>query len=396
MGRVMLAWVGFAIGGLVFPGAAHAALILNGNMESNSGNGSTLTSWTKIPNSYGAYNGGGGTMTAYRGTWMMHVGDNYAGNGEYQDFATMPGQAYQLAFWAVGFDSSQAAAIQQGMVQLGTSGNTSQYLNNSYSVPQWTAPSSWTRVDGSAYQFTAQTASTRLTFLNNLGTGPLPGGNGYAVNVDDVSVALVLPELNSGFETNTGTGGDATDWHKWVAGTSDSYGTIGEPHSGSWAYHVGANSAGHGMFQDIATVPGQDYMLEFWAVGFSGSGLKTDKGAVAVGDPLYGEAGGTAGADNFYNNAYFKQDFLPLLDYSETAPEHNYQQFFMQFTAQGAVTRLALYNYLGGAVQADDVSIAPVIPEPSALVLVGQAGAVLVLGALARRRQRSRRRQPTA
>ncbi len=167
-----------ALGGAV----ARGELILNGDMETNSGTGGDLANWTKITNSFGAWDG-----VAHSGGWVMHAGASFGAGGEFQDIATVVGQPYELSFWAVGFISG--ADVQQGKVQVGTPGsddtdleleNNAEYVDVTFDVPLHTGPQDWQEF---THTFTPTTATTRVTFENIF----LGDGQG-AINVDDVSV----------------------------------------------------------------------------------------------------------------------------------------------------------------------------------------------------------------
>jgi len=164
---------------------ARGELILNGDMELNTGNGSDIDNWTKIPESYGAWDG-----IAHGGDYVLHAGASYGAGGEFQDIVTVVGQAYELNFWAVGFISG--AAIQQGKVQVGTPGsdptdltleNNAEYVDTIIEVPLHASPDDWTSF---SYIFTPTDTTTRVTFENvYLGDGQ------SAINIDNVSVTRV-------------------------------------------------------------------------------------------------------------------------------------------------------------------------------------------------------------
>lgn len=149
-------------------------LVRNGGMESNTGNGSIPASWSLIVNSFGAYNG-----MHHSGSWCMHIGNSGAQGGEYQDLATMAGQKYTLSFWGRPFSGPG----EMGRVKVGTPGasDTDISLNNNaeYVDAIFTNGSDWTQF---TYVFTANSATTRITFLNE------PTYAASAANLDDVKV----------------------------------------------------------------------------------------------------------------------------------------------------------------------------------------------------------------
>lgn len=149
-------------------------LVRNGGMEYNAGNNTIPTGWNLIVNSYGAYSG-----LYYSGGWCMHVGANGAQGGEYQDLNTVPGQKYSLSFWGRSFGGPG----EMGRVKVGTPGTSDNdlWLNNNAEFVDviFTNTVDWRLF---TYVFTATSATTRLTFINEPTYVP------SAVNVDDVKV----------------------------------------------------------------------------------------------------------------------------------------------------------------------------------------------------------------
>ncbi len=186
------------------PGAAGGEMILNGDMELNGGSGGDIDDWTKITNSFGAWDG-----VAHSGSYVMHAGASYGAGGEFQDINTVVGQEYELTFWAVGFING--ADLQQGTVQVGTPGdddtvleldNNAEYVDALIEVPMHATPEDWRQF---THTFTPTATTTRVTFENiSLGDGQ------SAINVDDVSVHLALPAALDLPNTNFAATADST------------------------------------------------------------------------------------------------------------------------------------------------------------------------------------------
>jgi hypothetical protein len=184
--------------------AAGQNLVSNPGFETNTGNGTAPTGWTKDFNSYGAYNG------AYKtGSWCLHVGNASASGGEYQDITTEIGVTYTVSAWAQNFGS--AAGSSHLDVLIGTPGTAT------YNFPNANTPHSTTKfaagvtdnsfLVGGAWQqytfaFTATGTTTRIGIYNSYKTGDTV----HSINVDDVSVVPVVAAHHIAASVN-GTGG---------------------------------------------------------------------------------------------------------------------------------------------------------------------------------------------
>ena len=165
--------------------------------------------------------------------------------------------------------------------------------------------------------------------------------------------------VNGNFEANGGGNGSApTGWTEIV----NSYGVwngIDSVDGGTWVLHAGGSYNAGGRFQDVATVPDEQYELTFWATGFS-SGAATQSGVVQVGTPGNNDF---SLADN--NNAeYVDEQFdVPLHD-----DPADWVEFSHTFTAQTTTTRLSFQNvYLGAgqsAINVDQVSLVGAVDPP--------------------------------
>ena len=176
-----------------------SGLLTNGGFEFNTGSGSAPAGWTKIVNTYGAWPAQPTNQPPHRGNWVMHAGNAAGNGGEYQDVATVPGQGYQLTFWAVGWVTG--AALQEGKVQVGTPGsnnndlslnNNAEYVNQVFVAPRFDGGSNWTQF--TCYFFATSTV-TRVSF-QNIYLGPNNGATASAVNIDDARlVAADVPPI---------------------------------------------------------------------------------------------------------------------------------------------------------------------------------------------------------
>ena len=143
---------------------------------------------------------------------------------------------------------------------------------------------------------------------------------------------------NGGMEVNGGNGTIPTGWNLIV----NSFGAYnGLHHSGSYCMHVGSGGANGGEYQDIATIAGGTYTLNFWGAPF-GSG--TESGQVQVGTP---------GSNNndlaLNNNAEYVNSTFSVTG--------GWTFFTHIFTATSATTRVSFQNIAPSAVNVDDVSV---------------------------------------
>jgi len=143
---------------------------------------------------------------------------------------------------------------------------------------------------------------------------------------------------NGGMEVNGGNGTIPTGWNLIV----NSFGAYnGLHHSGSYCMHVGGGGANGGEYQDIATIAGGTYTLNFWGAPF-GSG--TESGQVQVGTP---------GSNNndlaLNNNAEYVNSTFSVTG--------GWTFFTHTFTATTATTRVSFQNIAPSAVNVDDVSV---------------------------------------
>src|SRR5262245_3989853 len=162
------------------------------------------------------------------------------------------------------------------------------------------------------------------------------------------SVRVCRAELvvNGGFET-----GNFTGWTQF--GNTAFTGVLGGlvPHSGSFGAFFGPIGSNGGIFQSLATVPGQTYQLSFW---FSSSG----------------------GSPTFFQASWAGAALVSLTN----PPPSGFTQFSFIVTATAAATDLRFtfrndpdFHFL------DDVSVVAPVPEPLSLLGWGLLGGAACL-----------------
>jgi hypothetical protein len=214
--------------------------------------------------------------------------------------------------------------------------------------------------------------------LNNVKASE--GGNYFAVVKDNFQTATsAVARLtvncvggliaNGGFEAlgDKGSQNNAIPlgWHEIV----NSYGCwvaqapAKPPHSGKYVMHAGASSGNGGEYQDVATVPGTTYLLDFWAVGWV-DGAAVQSGIVQVGTP------GSVDNDLSQNNnaEYVNVTFqVPVF-----ASALSWTHLSYTFTAATETTRVTLQNVAPSAVNIDDVSLDFYRPGPVSISRTAQ------------------------
>ena len=130
------------------------------------------------------------------------------------------------------------------------------------------------------------------------------------------------------------------------------------------------------LYQDLATIAGMTYTVSFWVAITTDStfGSNADTGLLAVWDE------NTANTSYMLNSAY----------YNPTAA-FQYEQFTYMEVASSSLTRIDFHaTDSTGSVLVDNVSVVPVVPEPSSLVLLGTSIALGLCGYLGKGRLRRR------
>lgn len=170
--------------------------------------------------------------------------------------------------------------------------------------------------------------------------------------------------VNGDFETTPVLGTIPAGWNL----IQNSFGTYHGlwnglfPQSGSWFVHVGNSGGPGGLYQDIATVPGQQYSLSFWGAPWT---PLTERGIVQVGTP-----GPDPLSLSLNNNAeYVNSSFIV----SGLGGAPAWSLFSFDFTAASSIARISFQNSyyvtpFDSAVNVDTVSLTPV-PEPSSISL---------------------------
>ena len=159
---------------------------------------------------------------------------------------------------------------------------------------------------------------------------------------------------NGGFEVNGGNGTAPTGW----LDISNSFGVFafwGAAHSGAYVMHAGNFSGDGGMFQDIATVPGNQYKFSVYAVGW----------------PFYAnsqEARIQIGTPGSYDNDLTLNNNHEYVDATATIPQYvnasSWTLFSYLFSATTSVTRISLMNVAtinGSASSFDDALLEPAL-----------------------------------
>lgn len=142
---------------------------------------------------------------------------------------------------------------------------------------------------------------------------------------------------NGGFET-----GDFTGWTQFgnTGFTNVAGGAIA--HSGSFGAHFGPINSTGGIFQTLATTPGQNYQVDFW---------------------LRNESSGTPNSFEFnWDGGAAEMSFSDAAAFS-------YTHFSFDLVATGASTDLRFtFQHNPSFIDLDDVGV---VPEPATLGLLG-------------------------
>ena len=169
---------------------------------------------------------------------------------------------------------------------------------------------------------------------------------------------------NGGFEANSGTRTLPTGW-SLVTNSYGAYNGTGNgmiAHTGAWFLHPGASSQSGGEYQDIATGPGRQYTLAFWAVGWTAG--NPHQLIVQAGTP--GPAA-TSLAQN--NNAEYLNQTNTLPTYTSPA---SWTQFTYSFTPTSTVTRISFQSYSPSGTTSVNVDDVTVFPPPGVLEILRQ------------------------
>ncbi|MCX6924379.1 MAG: hypothetical protein NT154_14370, partial [Verrucomicrobia bacterium] len=179
--------------------------------------------------------------------------------------------------------------------------------------------------------------------------------------IDRVSGQDVV--INGGFEDPGGNGMTPTGWTK----DFNSFGTYsGAAHSESWGLHVGNNANSGGEYQDIMTTAGASYSVSLYVENF-GAAAGTSHVDVLIGTPgdgtfsfgLPNDVNGTNAITMAYASGVTNSNFVV-----GSATNGGWQQVTFEFTANGPLTRLGIYNSWKTndtvhSINVDDVSVIP-------------------------------------
>ena len=174
--------------------------------------------------------------------------------------------------------------------------------------------------------------------------------------------------VNGGFET-----GDFTGWTTIPGASGSAFGVNatspgrGYPHSGTYEAYFGAFSTDEDrIYQDLATVAGQSYTIDFW--------LRNNMGGQNRFDVTWG--GGS---------------ILSEVN-APGSPSTPYTEYTFTEVASGSTTRLEFAGYNNPSFaffNLDDVSVnVAAVPEPSNFILAGLGISGFLMAAFARRGQR--------
>ena len=167
------------------------------------------------------------------------------------------------------------------------------------------------------------------------------------------------------------------------------------PQHGGWSYNIGQGNSSAGIYQDVPTTPGQEYVLTFWAAGANDVGddaidpecnpevARCNNNGVVTAGP----AAGDTRAD--------LDELITVLEAEEALwreQDYEYQEYV--FTASSELTRLSFYSpgwedfsdgvldpgnpIYQGSITIDNVTLS--IPEPSSVLLITLAGLLLAVG----------------